>query len=140
MLRDERGIVLKVVPVSDEGEVVMPAFEDMLGPKTKLVAVAHMSNVLGTVLPVSDIVRRAHAVGAKVLIDGCQAVTHLPVDVQAIGVDFYVFSGHKLYGPTGIGVLYAREELLEAMPPFMGGGDMISSVTLDRKSNRLNSS
>src|SRR3546814_147257 len=87
MLRDERGIVLKVVPVSDEGEVVMPAFEDMLGPKTKLVAVAHMSNVLGTVLPVSDIVRRAHAVGAKVLIDGCQAVTHLPVDVPALGAD-----------------------------------------------------
>ncbi|MDA0786768.1 MAG: cysteine desulfurase [Proteobacteria bacterium] len=132
MLRDEKGIVLKVAPVSDDGELIMPAFEALLGPKTKLVAVAHMSNVMGTILPVEDIIRRAHAVGAKVLLDGCQSVTHIPVDVQALGCDFYVFSGHKLYGPSGIGVLYGREELLDAMPPFMGGGDMISSVTFEK--------
>ncbi len=132
MLRDEKGIVLKVAPVSDDGELIMSEFEDLLGPKTKLVALAHMSNVMGTILPVEDIVRLAHAVGAKVLLDGCQSVTHIPVDVQALGCDFYVFSGHKLYGPSGIGVLYGREELLDAMPPFMGGGDMISSVTFEK--------
>jgi len=132
MLRDEKGIVLKVAPITDDGELIMSAFEDLLGPKTKLVAVSQMSNVLGTILPIEDIIHRAHAVGAKVLIDGCQAVTHFPVDVQALGCDFYVFSGHKLYGPSGIGVLYGREELLNAMPPFMGGGDMISSVTFEK--------
>lgn len=132
MLRDEKGIVLKVAPVSDDGELIMAAFEALLGPKTKLVAVAHMSNVMGTILPVEDIIHRAHAVGAKVLLDGCQSVTHIPVDMQALGCDFYVFSGHKLYGPSGIGVLYGREELLDAMPPFMGGGDMISSVTFEK--------
>jgi cysteine desulfurase/selenocysteine lyase len=132
MLRDEKGVVLKVAPITDDGELIMPAFEDLLGPKTKLVAVSQMSNVLGTILPIEDIIQCAHAVGAKVLIDGCQAVTHFPVDVQALGCDFYVFSGHKLYGPSGIGVLYGREELLNAMPPFMGGGDMISSVTFEK--------
>ena len=132
MLRDEKGIVLKVAPITDDGELIMSAFEDLLGPRTKLVAVAHMSNVLGTILPVEDIIRRAHAVGAKVLIDGCQSVTHIPIDVQALGCDFFVFSGHKLYGPSGIGLLYGREELLDAMPPFMGGGDMISSVTFEK--------
>ncbi len=132
MLRDEKGIVLKVAPITDDGELIMSAFEDLLGPKTKLVAVAHMSNVMGTILPVEDIIRRAHAVGAKVLIDGCQSVTHMPVDVQALGCDFFVFSGHKLYGPSGIGVLYGREELLNEMPPFMGGGDMISTVSFEK--------
>lgn len=132
MLRDEKGIVLKVVPITDDGELIMSAFDEALSPRTKLVAVSHMSNVLGTILPVEDIIRRSHAVGAKVLIDGCQAVTHIPVDMQALGCDFYVFSGHKLYGPSGIGVLYGREELLNAMPPFMGGGDMISSVTFEK--------
>ncbi len=132
MLRDEKGIVLKVAPITDDGELMMSAVEDLLGPRTKLVAVAHMSNVMGTILPVEDIIRRAHAVGAKVLIDGCQSVTHIPIDVQALGCDFFVFSGHKLYGPSGIGVLYGREELLDAMPPFMGGGDMISSVTFEK--------
>jgi cysteine desulfurase/selenocysteine lyase len=132
MLRDEKGVVLKVAPITDDGELIMPAFEDLLGPKTKLVAVSQMSNVLGTILPIEDIIQCAHAVGAKVLIDGCQAVTHFSVDVQALGCDFYVFSGHKLYGPSGIGVLYGREELLNAMPPFMGGGDMISSVTFEK--------
>ena len=132
MLRDEKGIVLKVAPITDDGELIMSAFDDLLGPRTNLVAVAHMSNVMGTILPVEDIIRRAHAVGAKVLIDGCQSVTHIPVDVQALGCDFFVFSGHKLYGPSGIGVLYGREELLDAMPPFLGGGDMISSVTFEK--------
>jgi cysteine desulfurase/selenocysteine lyase len=132
MLRDEKGIVLRVAPISDDGELLMPEFEKLLGPRTKLVALAHMSNVLGTILPVAEITRLAHAAGAKVLFDGCQSVTHLPVDVQDMGCDFYVFSGHKLYGPSGIGVLYAREELLDAMPPFMGGGDMIASVTFEK--------
>ena len=132
MLRDETGVVLKIAPISDDGELLMPEFEKLLGPRTKLVAIAHMSNVLGTILPVAEIIRLAHAAGAKVLLDGCQAVTHLPVDVRALGCDFYVFSGHKLYGPSGIGVLYAREELLDAMPPFMGGGDMIASVTFEK--------
>jgi len=132
MLRDEKGVVLKVAPISDDGELLMDEFEKLLGPRTKLVAIAHMSNVLGTILPVAEITRLAHAAGAKVLFDGCQAITHLPVDVQALGCDFYVFSGHKLYGPSGIGVLYAREDLLDAMPPYMGGGDMIASVTFEK--------
>ncbi len=132
MLRDEKGIVLRIAPISDDGELIMDAFEKLLGPRTKLVAISHMSNVLGTILPVAEITRLSHAAGAKVLLDGCQSVTHIPVDVQALGCDFYVFSGHKLYGPSGIGVLYAREELLDAMPPYMGGGDMISSVTFEK--------
>ena len=132
MLRDEKGIVLRIAPISDDGELIMSEFENLLGPRTKLVAISHMSNVLGTILPVAEITRLAHAAGAKVLLDGCQSITHLPVDVQALDCDFYVFSGHKLYGPTGIGVLYGREELLNAMPPFMGGGDMISSVTFEK--------
>ncbi len=132
MLRDEKGIVLRIAPISDDGELIMSEFEKLLSPRTKLVAMAHMSNVLGTILPVVEIIRLSHAAGAKVLLDGCQSVTHLPVDVQALGCDFYVFSGHKLYGPTGIGVLYAREELLDAMPPYMGGGDMIASVTFEK--------
>ncbi|MCZ6509166.1 MAG: cysteine desulfurase [Alphaproteobacteria bacterium] len=132
MLRDEKGVVLRVAPISDDGELVMSEFEKLLGSRTKLVALAHMSNVLGTILPVAEITRLAHAAGAKVLLDGCQSVTHMPVDVREIGCDFYVFSGHKLYGPSGIGVLYAREDLLEAMPPYMGGGDMIASVTFEK--------
>src|SRR5262249_32276770 len=100
--------------------------------RTKLVSISHMSNVLGTVLPVAGIIAAARAVGAKVLLDGCQAVTHMPVDVQALDVDFYVFSGHKLYGPTGIGILYGKEALLDAMPPYQGGGDMISTVTFEK--------
>jgi cysteine desulfurase/selenocysteine lyase len=132
MLRDEKGVVLRIAPISDDGELIMPEFEKLLGARTKLVAISHMSNVLGTILPVAEITRLAHAAGAKVLLDGCQSITHLPVDVQELGCDFYVFSGHKLYGPSGIGVLYAREELLEAMPPYMGGGDMISSVTFEK--------
>ncbi len=132
MLRDEKGVVIKVLPVSDAGEVSLEDLAGLLGPRTKLVSVAHISNVLGTILPVADIVRLAHAAGAKVLLDGAQAVMHQTVDVQALDCDFYAFSGHKLYGPTGIGVLYGKEELLDAMPPYQGGGDMIRSVSFEK--------
>jgi cysteine desulfurase/selenocysteine lyase len=129
MLREEKGVVLKVAPITDAGEFRLEEFTRLLGPKTKLVAISHMSNALGTILPVQEIVRMAHACGAKALIDGAQAVTHLGVDMQELDCDFYVFSGHKLYGPSGIGVLYGRDELLDAMPPYQGGGDMIRRVT-----------
>ena len=131
MLRDELGIKLKVAPVSDDGEVSADELGALIGPRTRLVAIAHVSNVLGTILPVRDIIARAHVAGAKVLLDGCQAVTHLAVDVQELECDFYAFSGHKLYGPSGIGVLYGRAELLDAMPPYMGGGEMIERVTFE---------
>jgi cysteine desulfurase/selenocysteine lyase len=132
MLRDPMGIELKVVPVDDNGKFLFDEFEKLLTPRTGLVAVTHVSNVLGTVVPVRDVVEAAHAVGAKVLIDGCQGVTHMPLDVTDLDVDFYVFSGHKLYGPNGIGVLYGKADLLEAMPPWMGGGDMIASVSFEK--------
>lgn len=132
MLREDRGIVLKVAPVTDTGDVDLDAFERMIGPRTKLVAVAQVANALGTVLPVAEMTRLAKARGCTVLIDGCQAVPHQAVDVQALGCDFYVFSGHKLYGPTGIGALYGREDILQAMPPWQGGGDMIRSVTFEK--------
>ena len=131
MLRDRIGIKLVVAPMDPTGGLDMAAFEERLSSRTKLVAVTHVANALGSVLPVEAIVERAHKVGAKVLIDGCQAAPRMPVDVQAIGCDFYVFSGHKTYGPTGIGVLWGRYELLEAMPPWQGGGDMILSVTFE---------
>ena len=131
-LRDEKGIVLKVAPVADDGVFLADEFAALLGPRTKLVALTHVSNVLGTVVPVAEMVALAHAAGAKVLIDGCQAVMHMPVDMQALDCDFYVFSGHKLYGPSGIGVLYGKAELLDAMPPYMGGGDMIKTVSFER--------
>ncbi len=132
MLRDEKGIVLKVAPVDDAGELIWPDFEALIGPRTKLIAVAQVANSIGTVLPVEQIVSLAKARGIVTLVDGCQAVPHMAVDVQALGADFYVFSGHKLYGPAGIGVLYGRAELLNAMPPWQGGGDMIRSVTFDK--------
>ena len=132
MLRDQHGIELRVAPITDGGELDMPAFERLLEDgKVGLVAVTHMSNVLGTVTPASRISAMAHAHGAKVLFDGSQAVVHRRVDVQALDADFYVFTGHKLYGPTGIGAMYAKRELLERMPPFMGGGDMIGSVSIE---------
>jgi cysteine desulfurase/selenocysteine lyase len=131
MLRTETGIVLTVVPIDERGTLLMDEYEKLLGPKTKLVAISHMSNALGTINPVKDIVRIAHDKGITVLIDGCQGITHLGVDVQALDADFYVFSGHKLYGPTGIGVLYGKAEMLEAMPPYQGGGDMIARVTFE---------
>jgi cysteine desulfurase/selenocysteine lyase len=130
MLRDRAGVGLRVAPVTDAGELDFPAFEATLADgRVKLVAITHMSNVLGTVTPAARIIAAAHAAGAKVMLDGSQAVVHRRVDVQALDVDFYVWTGHKLYGPTGIGILYGKRDLLEAMPPFLGGGDMISSVT-----------
>lgn len=129
MLREARGIVLKVVPIGDDGSLDFEAYRAMLGPRTKLVAMTHVSNALGTVNPVAAIVREAHRAGALALIDGCQAVPHYPVDVQAIGADFYCLSSHKLYGPTSVGVLYGRREVLADMPPYQGGGEMIASVT-----------
>jgi cysteine desulfurase/selenocysteine lyase len=133
MLRDAHGIELRVAPITDTGELDMAGLEALLQDrKVGLVAVTHMSNVLGTVVPAARIAALAHEYGAKVLFDGSQAAVHRPVDVQAIDADFYLFTGHKLYGPTGIGVLWARRELLEAMPPFMGGGDMIGSVSFER--------
>jgi cysteine desulfurase/selenocysteine lyase len=133
MLRDAHGTELRVAPITDSGELDMAAFEALLEDgRVGLVAITHMSNVLGSVTPAERIVRIAHAHGAKVLFDGSQAIVHRAVDVQAIGCDFYAWTGHKLYGPTGIGVLWARRELLEEMPPFLGGGDMISSVTYEK--------
>ena len=128
ILQKRIPFTLKVAPVSDDGALDMDAFKSLLNEKTKLVSVAHISNVLGTVFPIKEIARLAHAAGAKVLIDGCQGATHVPVDMQDIDCDFYAFSGHKLYGPTGIGVLYGKRAVLEAMEPFEGGGDMIKSV------------
>jgi len=133
MLRDERGIELRVCPITDAGELDLNALEALLADrKVGLVSITHMSNVLGTYTPVERITRMAHAAGARVMFDGAQAIVHRKVDVQAIGCDFYAFTGHKLYGPTGIGALWARRELLEQMPPFLGGGDMISSVTYEK--------
>jgi cysteine desulfurase / selenocysteine lyase len=131
MACEATGAHLRVVPITDSGELRMDEYERLLGDRTRLVALGHVSNALGTINPVGSIVRLAHARGIPVLLDGAQAVSHLPVDVQALGCDFYAFSGHKLFGPTGIGVLYGREQLLDRMPPWQGGGDMISSVTLD---------
>ncbi len=129
--RERKGAVLKWIDVRDDGSLDMDAFEAAIGPRTKMVAVSHMSNVLGTVNPIARIVEIAHAKGVPVLVDGSQGAVHEPVDVQALGVDFYVFTGHKLYGPTGIGVLYGRYDLLAAMQPYQGGGEMIDVVTLD---------
>jgi len=131
LLCGRTGAVLRVAPIDDRGELQMDAFERLLTDRTKMVAVAHQSNALGTINPVAEIVRLARRAGAAVLVDGSQAVCHQPVDVQAIGADFYAFTGHKLYGPTGIGVLHGCEAVLDAMPPFLGGGDMISRVTFE---------
>lgn len=128
LLRDRRGIVIKVVPILEDGSLDMEAYRSLLSSRTKVVSITHVSNVLGTVNPVREIIRLAHEAGAVALIDGAQAVAHIPVDVKELDADFYVFSSHKLYGPTGIGVLYGRESLLEKMPPYQGGGEMISHV------------
>lgn len=130
-LRDLQGIVLKVAPVNEAGELDMAAFERLLTARTRLVAIGHVSNALGSINPVAQIIELAHARGAKVLVDGAQSVAHGPVDVTALDCDFFAFSGHKLFGPTGIGVLYGKAEHLNAMPPFLGGGEMISQVTQD---------
>ena len=132
MLRERKGIVLKVIPMTDEGEIDLEAYKNLFSPRTRLVSIAHVSNVLGTVNPVKEMAAIAHAHGAKVLVDGAQSVPHRRVDVQDIGCDFLTFSGHKIYGPTGIGVLYGREELLEKMPPYQGGGEMIARVSFEK--------
>ena len=132
VLCQEKGAHLRVIPISDAGELLMDEYESLLSSRTKLVAITHVSNVLGTVNPIKQIVEMAHSQGVPVLVDGAQATPHMPVDVQKLGCDFYVFSGHKIYGPTGIGVLYGKAELLEAMPPYQLGSDMIKSVTFER--------
>ncbi len=138
ILCEETGARLRVAPINDEGELLLEEFERLLTSRTRLVAITHLSNALGTIVPVREVVRLAHERGIPVLLDGAQAVAHLRVDVQELDCDFYAFSGHKLYGPTGIGVLYGKAEWLEAMPPYQGGGDMISSVTFEKTTyNRL---
>jgi cysteine desulfurase / selenocysteine lyase len=130
--RERKGCVLKWAPISDDGEFLIDEFEALLTKRTRMVAITHMSNVLGTVVPIKEVIRRAHARGIPVLVDGAQAAVHMPVDVQDLDCDFYAFTGHKTYGPTGIGVLYAKRKHLDAMPPYQGGGDMIESVHTDR--------
>jgi cysteine desulfurase/selenocysteine lyase len=130
-LRERKGAVIKWAPIADDGTFLLDEFEKLITPRTKIVAITHMSNVTGTIVPIEDVIRIAHAHGVKVLVDGSQAAVHLPVDVQALDADFYCVTGHKLYGPTGIGVLYAKKALLEVMPPFLGGGEMIRDVTED---------
>ncbi len=132
VLCEEKGAVLKVIPVNDAGELVMEEYDRLLGPKTKLVAVNHVSNALGTVNPIKEIIRKAHDAGAKVMIDGAQSTPHMKIDVQDLDCDFYTFSGHKMYAPSGIGGLFGKMEVLETMPPYVTGGDMILQVTLEK--------
>jgi cysteine desulfurase/selenocysteine lyase len=132
LLRERIGVEIKVVPIDERGNFLLEEFEKLLSPRTRLVAVTHTSNALGTITPADEIVRLAHAQGALVLLDGAQSVVHGPVDVRALDVDFFTFSGHKLYGPSGIGVLYGKADILSAMPPYQGGGDMIRRVTFDK--------
>jgi cysteine desulfurase/selenocysteine lyase len=132
MLCERQGCVLKVAPINQRGELIMEEFDHLLSKKTKLVSITHISNTLGTVNPVKEIINKAHAVGAKVLVDGAQSIQHMHINVKELNCDFYAFSSHKVFGPTGIGVLYGKEELLDRMPPYQGGGDMISRVTFER--------
>ncbi len=132
MLRADKGIVLRVAPIDDDGELVLDEFEKLLGPRTRLIAITHVANSIGTIVPLREVIGMARARGITVLVDGCQAVPHMPVDVQELDCDFYAFSGHKLFGPSGIGVLYGKAERLEAMPPYQGGGEMIRSVTFEK--------
>ena len=132
MLCEETGAKLKVIPINERGEIIFEAYEKMLSEKTKLVAIVHVSNSLGTINPVEEVIAKAHEYGAKVLIDGAQASAHLEIDVQELDCDFYIFSMHKLFGPTGSGILYGKKSLLEAMPPFRGGGEMIKDVTFEK--------
>src|SRR5690606_15795945 len=128
----EVGALIKVIPINESGEIKLDEYQKLLSPKVKLVTVNHISNALGTINQVKEMIELAHKVGAKVFVDGAQAVAHLKVDVQDLDVDFYAFSGHKMFGPTGVGVLYGKEELLEKMPPYQGGGDMIDVVTFEK--------
>lgn len=132
MVCERKKLVLKVIPINKRGELDMVAFDQLLSAKTKMVAVTHISNALGTINPIKEIIEKSHAIGAKVLIDGAQSIQHLKVDVQDLNCDFFVFSGHKVFGPTGIGVLYGKTHLLEEMPPYQGGGDMIAKVTFEK--------
>lgn len=132
MLCERQGCVLKVVPINQRGELIMEEFDQLLSKKTKLVAVTHISNTLGTINPIKEIIQKAHAVGSKVLIDGAQSIQHMSINVKEMDCDFYVFSSHKVFGPTGIGVLYGKEDILDRMPPYQGGGDMIARVTFER--------
>lgn len=132
LLCERKKCVLRVVPISKKGELDLEAFENMLSERTKLVALTHISNTLGTINPVKELIAKAHQMGAKVLLDGAQSIQHLTIDVKDLNCDFYTFSGHKVFGPTGIGILYGKEALLDTMPPYQGGGDMISKVTFER--------
>ena len=134
MVCDATDAVLRVIPISDAGELDMDAYAKLLNERTKIVAITHVANALGSITPLKKITQVAHAVGAIVLVDGAQAAPHLKIDVQDLDADFYALSGHKIYGPTGVGILYGKEALLDAMPPYQGGGDMIRTVSLDRKS------
>lgn len=132
LLQMRKGIVLRVIPMNDRGELLLDEYERLFTPRTRIVCVAHVSNVLGTVNPVREMIATAHAHGVPVLVDGAQSIPHMPVDVQALDVDFYVFSGHKIYGPTGVGVLYGKEDWLDKLPPYQGGGEMIQHVSFER--------
>ncbi|GGZ15608.1 cysteine desulfurase [Echinicola pacifica] len=132
LLCEEKGAILRVIPINDQGELLMEEYDKMLSSKTKIVSVVHASNALGTINPVREIIEKAHKVGAKVLLDGAQSSAHLDIDVQALDCDFFVMSAHKLYGPTGLGILYGKREILEAMPPYQGGGEMIKEVTFEK--------
>ena len=132
LLQARKGIVLKVIPMNDRGELLLDAYRELFTERTRLVCVAHVSNVLGTVNPVKEMIRTAHSHGVPVLIDGAQSIPHMPVDVQDLDADFYVFSGHKVYGPTGVGVLYGKEDWLDRLPPYQGGGEMIQHVSFER--------
>ena len=132
IVAEQTGAAIRVAPIDDDGVLDMDALESLIGPRTRMVAITHVSNALGTVVPVDEAIRIAHRHGALVLLDGCQAVPHMAVDVRALDVDFYVYSGHKLYGPSGVGILYGKESLLKAMPPYQGGGEMIETVTFEK--------
>jgi cysteine desulfurase/selenocysteine lyase len=132
MLCERKGLKLRVIPIYENGELNLEAFESLLSEKTKLLSITHVSNTLGTINPVEYLIQRAHEVGAKVLIDGAQSIQHFPINVQELGCDFFAFSGHKVFGPTGVGVLYGKKEILDAIPPYQGGGDMISKVTFEK--------
>jgi len=132
MLCERKGCVLKVIPISESGELIMEEFDRLLSNKTKLVSVTHISNTLGTINPIEEIIEKTHKAGGYVLIDGAQSVQHIPVDVQALDCDFFAFSGHKVFGPTGVGILYGKKEILDQMPPYQGGGDMIAKVTFEK--------